>query len=344
MPPIEDQPRDWTEPGAYLVAPGVYRVPLPLPLDGLTAVNAYVLEGADGLTVIDPGWVGAKSEQAMTDALSKLGYSLDDISTCLATHHHGDHYSQAYTWRAKLGSTLFAGREERHSISSIITDTGEFPNHGPLLTRCGAIDLAKRVASGDVSAAWADVDFGEPDGWLDHGDEIALRDGSLQVVATPGHTRGHIVFHHRATATLFSGDHILPSITPSIGFEWSPEPYPLRSYLSSLELVRCLPDAALLPSHGPVTASTHTRVDELLSHHERRLDDVCERIADGASTAYEVAQSMPWTRRSHRLDDLPLEHQLCAVTEIGAHLDVLTMQGRLRQRDSAATRHYALAS
>ena len=29
----------WTEEGAWLVAPGVYRIPLPLPMDGLRAVN-----------------------------------------------------------------------------------------------------------------------------------------------------------------------------------------------------------------------------------------------------------------------------------------------------------------
>ena len=34
---------DWTVPGVYPVAPGVHRVPLPLPTDGLRAVNVYVV-------------------------------------------------------------------------------------------------------------------------------------------------------------------------------------------------------------------------------------------------------------------------------------------------------------
>ncbi len=36
--------QSWTEPGAYPVADGVHRIPLPLPMDGLRAVNVYVLE------------------------------------------------------------------------------------------------------------------------------------------------------------------------------------------------------------------------------------------------------------------------------------------------------------
>ncbi|QDQ95953.1 MBL fold metallo-hydrolase [Rhodococcus sp. WB9] len=118
---------------------------------------------------------------------------------------------------------------------------GTVSNHPPLLTRCGATRLAERIARNGEAREGADIAHGRPDGWLDHGDVIPLRDGALEVIATPGHTRGHVVFRHTDTRILFSGDHILPRLTPSIGFEWAPEPYPLRSYLRSLELVRGLP-------------------------------------------------------------------------------------------------------
>jgi len=45
----------WTEAGAFPVAEGVHRIPLPLPNDGLRAVNVYVLETADGLVAVDGG-------------------------------------------------------------------------------------------------------------------------------------------------------------------------------------------------------------------------------------------------------------------------------------------------
>lgn len=53
--------------------------------------------------------------------------------------------------------------------------------------------------------------------------------------------------------------------------------------------VRALPDMALLPAHGPVAVSSHDRVDELLTHHEERLQQCVEAVAQGASTAWEAA-------------------------------------------------------
>ena len=49
---MSDAPH-WTEPGAYPVAEGIHRIPLPLPNDGLRAVNVYAVESLDRLTLID---------------------------------------------------------------------------------------------------------------------------------------------------------------------------------------------------------------------------------------------------------------------------------------------------
>ena len=47
---------DWTEPTVEDVADGVHRIPLPLPNDGLRAVNVYVVRDAEArLMLIDSG-------------------------------------------------------------------------------------------------------------------------------------------------------------------------------------------------------------------------------------------------------------------------------------------------
>ena len=89
-----------------------------------------------------------------------------------------------------------------------------------------------------------------------------MGDRTLRVVATPGHTQGHVVFRDEAAGLLFAGDHVLPHITPSIGFEAVPVELALGHYLRSLRLVREMPDMRLLPAHGPVRPSVHDRVDE----------------------------------------------------------------------------------
>ncbi len=146
----------------------------------------------------------------------------------------------------------------------------------------------------------------QPDQWIAAEQEFDLGTRTLAAIATPGHTRGHVVFADTAAGLLFAGDHVLPHITPSIGFQEAPSAEPLREYLQSLNVVRRLPDMRLLPAHGPVSPSTHTSMDELTEHHAERLQamaDVlsggpCTRLRRGARRQLDVAgsASLPtWT-------------------------------------------------
>jgi glyoxylase-like metal-dependent hydrolase (beta-lactamase superfamily II) len=109
----------------------------------------------------------------------------------------------------------------------------------------------------------------------------------------------------------------------------------LRDYLSSLRLMLKLPDARLLPAHGPVQDSTHARVTELLDHHEARLAEAFEAAQAGAATAYEVAKAVRWTRRRQSFADLDLMNQFMATGETAAHLEVLVTRGQLTRRTTA---------
>jgi glyoxylase-like metal-dependent hydrolase (beta-lactamase superfamily II) len=67
---------------------------------------------------------------------------------------------------------------------------------------------------------------------------------------------------------LFAGDHILPHITPSIGFEATPSQSPLAWYLESLRIIDAMQDSVLLFAHGPIAPSSRARVAVLLVHHD----------------------------------------------------------------------------
>ncbi|WP_245556949.1 MBL fold metallo-hydrolase [Jongsikchunia kroppenstedtii] len=336
---------EWTMPGVYEVAPGVYRIPLPLPMQGLTAVNSYLFTGADGLVYVDPGFSDDANRQAIERAFAELGHSISDITTCIATHHHWDHYAQAYAWRGEIGSKLYIGHEERHSILGFDLDAEvRYPTQTEQLAEAGAQAVSRAIAEGEPSEMEQNTPYGPPDGWLSGGDRIELADGGLEVIATPGHTRGHVILRHTASGVLVTGDHVLPFITPSIGFEWSPEPQPLQSFLRSLGQTLELPDGALLPAHGPVLGSTHARVKEQIAHHDERLAEVLELIGRRPSSSYEVARQMKWTRRARALDDLPVEHQMIAISEIRAHLEMLRLQGRAQTVDDDGVLRYAPAS
>jgi glyoxylase-like metal-dependent hydrolase (beta-lactamase superfamily II) len=319
----------WVDPGAFEVAPGVYRVPLPLPNDGLRAVNVYVLVTDDGLTCIDAGWAIPESKQLFVAALASLGHGLEDVRRFLVTHVHRDHYTQAVDIRRDVGSWVGLGLGEKPTLDRL-QDLSRSPLDGQVahLRSCGAHELADTVAKW-LQGHVVELDVWQsPDDWLVEG-PIALPGRTLHAVETPGHTAGHLVFHDLEAELLFAGDHVLPTITPSIGFEPVLTANPLGAFLGSLALVRSRPDALLLPAHGPVAPSVHARVDELLDHHGRRLDEIAAAVAAGAASAFEVAGVLRWTRRQHRLADLDPFNAMLAVFETGTHLDLLAAQGRL---------------
>jgi glyoxylase-like metal-dependent hydrolase (beta-lactamase superfamily II) len=87
-------PQDWTAGGAYEVAPSVYRILLPLPNDGLRAVNIYGIDHGGSITLIDAGWVIGQTTEILGRALAELGHRFASVDRILVTHVHRDHYSQ----------------------------------------------------------------------------------------------------------------------------------------------------------------------------------------------------------------------------------------------------------
>jgi glyoxylase-like metal-dependent hydrolase (beta-lactamase superfamily II) len=331
---------EWTRPGVFEVAPGVHRIPLPLPNDGLRAVNVYVLRGDDGLVLIDSGWSIPEARETLVSGLDGLGCSLTDVRRFLVTHVHRDHYQQAVTLRQELGMRVGLGEGERDSLE-VLREPGRKPLQQQVgsLRALGATKLADFVEDHLKDAQVDELEWALPDEWLTE-DDVAVGERTLDVVATPGHTRGHVVFHDLAGGLLFAGDHVLPTITPSIGFEPVLSPDPLGDFLGSLAKVRARPDARLLPAHGPVTESVHARVDELVAHHGARLDETEKAIRAGATTAFEAASQLRWTRRERKVEELDPFNQMLAIAETAAHLELLAAQERISARMDGTTRRY----
>jgi glyoxylase-like metal-dependent hydrolase (beta-lactamase superfamily II) len=332
---------DWTAPGVFEVVPGVHRIPLPLPNDGLRAVNVYAVTGSDGPVLIDSGWAIGEARQLLASALAELGSEFTDVSRFLVTHMHRDHYSQAIHLRREFGTRVTLGAEERWSLE--IARGPRVPGKSSqitLLRALGAQDIADQMAGHQGKPDISDWEL--PDDWFTAGETIAANGRSLEVVETPGHTRGHVVFYDNPGSLLFAGDHVLPTITPSIGFEPAIADNPLGAFLTSLAIIRERPDAMLLPAHGPVTASAHDRVDELVEHHRARLDAMAAVMGWGVDTAAAVAAKVTWTRRERSLSDLDLFNKFLAICETGAHLTLLVAQGRATLEVRDGVRHFSL--
>jgi glyoxylase-like metal-dependent hydrolase (beta-lactamase superfamily II) len=339
VPPTDD----WTAPGVYEVVPGVHRIPLPLPNDGLRAVNVYAVVGSDGPVLIDSGWAIPIGLELLESGLREIGAEFADIARFLITHMHRDHYSQALDVRRMFGTRVSLGAQERRSLE-IATRVNRVAaqEQGEYLRELGAHAVADALAANRPRHNAEEWEL--PTDWFTPNEVIEANGRSLEVVETPGHTRGHVVFFDTANSLLFSGDHVLPTITPSIGFEPAIAANPLGAFLESLAIVRARPDTMLLPAHGPVVHSTHARIDELVEHHRQRLDRMAEVVGWGTETAAEVAAQVTWTKRDRHLDELDIFNQFLAVCETGAHLNLLVAQGRATMEVVDGVRRYALVS
>ncbi|TFD59423.1 MBL fold metallo-hydrolase [Cryobacterium sp. Hh7] len=108
---------------------------------------------------------------------------------------------------------------------------------------------------------------------------------SIHIVHTPGHTDDSVCLHlpdDGPTGSVLTGDTILGRGTSIIDGT-------LADYLASLECLRALGPAIVLPAHGPVLPDLAASCDTYLAHRRERLDQVraaLRELGDDASTAH----------------------------------------------------------
>jgi glyoxylase-like metal-dependent hydrolase (beta-lactamase superfamily II) len=293
-------------------------------------VNVYAVEAEDGLALIDSGWRTETTLQELDDALAQIGRSHADVRDVYVTHMHRDHYTMALELRRRQGTRVHMGEREHRGVQGVIRQNSNVPgDYLKHVERGGALEIAEAARHVTAAEPFYAKDWELPDTWMTPG-SLCVGYLEAQVIATPGHTRGHQVFQAPQLDITFTGDHVLPTITPSIGFEHGDWDSPLRNFLDSLGLMLKLPDTRMLPSHGWPTESVHERCHELLAHHEERFDAVMSTMHGSQyRTALDVAKRIGWTRKNRHFDELDVFNQMIAVSETIAHLDDLADRGIL---------------
>ena len=322
---------------AQAMGQGVSLITLPLPFRAPPSVNAYVIEGGDGLTLIDCGTDWAEGLETLTAGLAELGMHLGGIHTLVVTHLHPDHVGMAprlvRTWGVKtVMHSRAAGLVDRYNdTDGYGRRTRELADrHGVPPTRYEAfVDVGERPE-------WMPA-IDPPDQVVEEGDRIPL-DGNrhFEVIHTPGHEPAHICLRDSRTGALFSGDHILPRITPFVGYDEMFEDA-LGDFLVSLARIEQLRAGLTYPAHGALVEHGSARAEQLVAHHLRRLRDMLEVIAPSGSSAWEVMEKV------FRPNLGPVEQRL-ALRETIAHLEHLRLEGKLASLERGGALRYLVAT
>ncbi|HWV95169.1 MAG TPA: MBL fold metallo-hydrolase, partial [Vicinamibacterales bacterium] len=163
-----------------------------------------------------------------------------------------------------------------------------------------------------------------PAAWEPIGDGriIEAGDEQLRAVHTPGHAPDHLCFWHEESRTLFSGDLAVKGTTVYIPSNLRGD---LADYLASLERVRALKPARLLPGHGAIIDNPETVLLEYLEHRRAREEEIVNALRSGDAT---LDALVPLIYRG-------LKENLFQVARetVLAHLLKLEREGRAGRRD-----------
>jgi glyoxylase-like metal-dependent hydrolase (beta-lactamase superfamily II) len=164
-----------------------------------------------------------------------------------------------------------------------------------------------------------------PDIKLKAGKKISIDPFEFKVLSTPGHSPGHICLYEPNRKLLFTGDHILPEISPHIGVHPQSGDNPLGAYLNSLEELMELEVNMAFPGHGPAFSGIRQIVESLLHHHEERNSAVLKALQETTKSAYQVAMEIPWKTdiKPINFHSLTVFDQRLALMETLAHIHFL---------------------
>jgi glyoxylase-like metal-dependent hydrolase (beta-lactamase superfamily II) len=177
------------------VADGVHRVE-----DSFT--NWYLVEGDDGLTIVDCG-VPA-SWQSLLEALAQLGRTRDDVRAVVLTHAHFDHVGFAERARTELGVPVHVHEDDVPLTRHPWRYDHERARVRYIATQPKALPI---VAAFLRNRAFWPAPIGEV---VRYGDEGVLPvPGRPAIVRTPGHTLGHCALQLPDRGAVIAGDSVV---------------------------------------------------------------------------------------------------------------------------------------
>jgi glyoxylase-like metal-dependent hydrolase (beta-lactamase superfamily II) len=203
-------------------------------------VNAFLVREEDGFTLVDTTTSGGADD--MVAAARDAGAEIRRIAL---THGHGEHVGSVDALKQRLGDSV--------------------PVLMPELD--ARIHAGEKVTDGKLPGSWPKLET-TPDVRLAPGDRV----GSLEVVASPGHTPGHVSFLDTRDRTLIAGDTYTSFGKVAVSNHFYLR-FPLAAMatwdkvkdLESARALRALDPALMVVGHGPATAAPGEAMDRAIA-------------------------------------------------------------------------------
>lgn len=313
--------------------PEVHRIRVPLPRPGL-ATWSYLIRGTERDLLVDPGFDTEVAQGVLVRALAHLEVARDRLDI-FVTHEHADHLG--LTPRIRTEQTrVFMSRAAVEAGSAVgVAAAEEALAHRLATEGFDRIDIVafehirrqavkNRCPGGGVTE-------------VTDGEVIEVGPHRLRVIATPGHTAGHLCLYEPQHGLLFLGDHVLFHMSPTAFAGGNA----LAAYFDSLAKVAALDVRLPFPAHGPVDSTLADRASDLRSHHEGRLAYIADLVAGGvADTAATIARQVPWNVPFSTWEGIPVIQKWPIAIATLAYLDLLVARCDIVRAESAGMVKY----
>jgi glyoxylase-like metal-dependent hydrolase (beta-lactamase superfamily II) len=324
------------------VADGLYKIPLALPIPSLQNVFVYLFRDGEENILVDTGWNSEEAYAQLNKAFETLDFKTASLKTIIISHMHPDHFGLSSILKKESpgAKMLLHQRDAQDAIYS--------PEAFEILReRMRAFLAANGVPKRELEEMMSSSrgyekrfsGLSRPDLLLKGGEILRAGKWELEVIPTPGHTRGCICLFDGGSNILFSGDHVLPRITPNVSLSPLYEGDPLGDYLRSLRNLKKMDPEKILPSHEHIFNHLGHRIEEIEKHHDERLaeiSEVLERRSSG-STGFDVAKELSWS--SGKYSGLTPWQKSAAIGETLAHLEYLKRNNRLFELREGTTQN-----
>ena len=275
---------------------------------GPQAPNVFLVRDGDEGALIDSGFGDEASVKTRVEFLKE--HPKLRLRYIVLTHHHFDHSSGANQLRTATGAEVMLHPDEQKFLDDWQSEAPqdiEIPEE--------AKELREKVAKFREQAAEA-----EPVRHINDGDELTVGSLTLRIVHTPGHTLGSVCIYCPEEKALFTGDTALGLGTVAI----SPPPHgDMGLYLQSLDKLKGLDSAVMLPGHGQAVHDVRAKLDELTSHRLDREKQIVKLMEKGKRTVKAMLSAI--------YPELDKRMHLAATRQIEAHLAKLESEGRAKR-------------